>query len=193
MNRLKYHIRSIGLILLTLAICLTGAPVGARAPLTPLQSAPDSALAGTQALAALVDDLLRPAAGGEPHPRRKRRGRQGWPADPRQRLRVREPGAAHTSRRRPDPVPRRLGVEAVHLDGGDAARGARQIGSPRRRQYLPDRVPDPGHLPAADHAGAPAHAYRWLRGSAARYHRLQCRCHASAGQLPRWRAARPVP
>jgi CubicO group peptidase (beta-lactamase class C family) len=61
MNRIKHHIRHIALILLTLAICLTGTPAGARVPVMALespQSVPDADLVGTQALAAFLDDLL---------------------------------------------------------------------------------------------------------------------------------------
>ena len=59
---------------------------------------------------------------------------------------VEQPGPG---RRGQDAVPARFGLQALHLDGGHAARRAGQAGPRRRREHVPDAVQGSRHLPGA--------------------------------------------
>ncbi len=58
-----------------------------------------------------------------------------------------------------DPVPARFDLQALHVDGGHAARRARRDRPRRRRQQLPEELQDSGDLPRADHHEAPPHPH----------------------------------
>ena len=109
----------------------------------------------------------------------------------------REQGNAR--RRRPYPLPRRLGRQGLHRHGGHAARRAGPARPARRRQHLPHRLPGPGDLPAAGHPRPPADPHRRLRGKAGIYARTAAdleplgaylRAHAAGAGAPARRTGR---
>src|SRR5215211_2537253 len=79
-----------------------------------------------------------------------------------QRLRLRRSQEQDPCRPRSDELSHWLTREAVHLDGGDAARRAGKVGPGRGYQHL-SRLSHPGYLSTTDHPQAPDDPYGRLR------------------------------
>ena len=108
------------------------------------------------------------------HARRDGLGREGRPDPVREGLRLRGHGEAHAGRCAHHALPSGLGLEALHLDRGDAAGRSRQARPRRRREQVP-RLPDPGLRRQADHAAQHHDAPHRLRGGGEGPHHLHGR------------------
>ena len=142
----------------------TPAPRVVRAGEIPAAAAnPTRGVRDRAELEAFLDGVMTANLARQARRRRHRRGRQGRCAVLREGLRLRRRRSADAGQRRALALPHRLDQQAVHVDGGDAARRAGEARPRRRRQPL-HRLQDPGDVPTADHAAAHHDAHAGIRG-----------------------------
>ena len=131
-----------------------GGPRSAAA--TPVAAATVEVPAGPQLtredVEAWLDGFMNFALAARQHPRSRRRRRQGRRGPRAERLRLRRCREAKAGRSGADTVPPGLRLQALHLDGCDAAGRARKVRPRRRRQPVPRLQDSAGTRRRAGHA-----------------------------------------